>query len=194
MSHLQRIPFGFGSLLLVLAAMLLTTPVRAALEPARIEAYIATLPAVRELGETLKSEGKQAFLARQIMPRAGEPFDPHHRAVQALQQGEPDYFRQLESTVLAQGFTSATSWANTGDQVVLAYGAVKVSAESPEMLALSQQGKAQRDMLLQTLPPQQREQLRQALTIADALAQVSGADREAVRPYIAELDRLFAQD
>ena len=96
--------------------------------------------------------------------------------------------------MLAQGFTSATSWANTGDQVVLAYGAVKVSAESPEMLALSQQGKAQRDMLLQTLPPQQREQLRQALTIADALAQVSGADREAVRPYIAELDRLFAQD
>ncbi|KEA64651.1 hypothetical protein ADIMK_1104 [Marinobacterium lacunae] len=166
----------------------------AELAPARIEAYIASLAEVRAMGDQLKAEGKQDLLARQIMPRAGEAFDPHQRAIRALKRDEPAYFARLEKSVLTQGFTSADSWAHTGDQIVLAYGAVKVSAESPQMLALAAQGGPEQELLLQTLPAQQRAQLQQALVVAKALSKVPEADRRAVRPYVGQLDKLFSQN
>lgn len=165
----------------------------ASLEPARIDAYIASLDAVRVLGDELKAQGKEAFLSRQIMPGAGDTFDPHVRAIEALQRDEPDYYSRLQALVLEQGFTSAHSWAVTGDRIVLAYGAEKVAAESPQMLALAAQSGPEQEMLMQALPAPQREQLKQALVIARALAQVPSEDRAAVKPYIGQLDRLFGQ-
>lgn len=182
--------------LLALALSLVSavsTAQAAALESARIEAYIASLEAVRELGDELKAAGKQNLLARQIMPRAGERFDPHQRAIRALKRDEPAYYARLEERVLPHGFTSANSWASAGDRIVLAYGAVKVAAESPQMLALAGQGVAEQEILLQSLPQAQREQLQQALVIARALAAVPEADRVAVQPYIGRLDELFSQ-
>ncbi|GGC04784.1 hypothetical protein GCM10011352_33680 [Marinobacterium zhoushanense] len=180
-------------ILAFLTLMSVSSMAAAELAPARIEAYIASLSTVRELGDQLKAEGKQDLLARQIMPRAGEPFDPHQRAVQTLRRNEPDYYTRLESNVLRQGFTSADSWARTGDQIVLAYGAVKVSAESPQMLALAARSGPEQEILLQTLPEPQQGQLRQALVVAKALARVPEADKRAVRPYVAQLDKLFSQ-
>jgi len=178
-----------AGLLLVMAGM----ATAANLEPARIDAYIASLADVRALGDELKAEGKAAFLAGQIMPAEGDAFDPHSRAVEALQRDEPDYFSRLEALVLEHGFTSAHSWAIAGDRIVLAYGAEKVAAESPQMLVLAAQSGPEQEMLMQALPAPQREQLKQALVIARALAQVPDADRAAVKPYIGQLDTLFGQ-
>ncbi|MBV1786837.1 hypothetical protein KQ940_02090 [Marinobacterium sp. D7] len=180
-------------ILAFLALLLATSMAAAELAPARIEAYIASLSSVRELGDQLKAEGKQELLARQIMPRAGEPFDPHQRAVRTLNRDEPNYFVRLEKSVLQQGFTSVDSWAKTGDQIVLAYGAVKVSAESPQMLALAARSGPEQELLLQTLPEPQQGQLRQALVVAKALARVPEADKRAVRPYVGQLDNMFSQ-
>lgn len=186
---LNRVNGWLAALLLVAAGVAHA----ASLEPVRVEAYIASLKDVRSLGDELKAEGKQGFLARQIMPVDGENFDPHQRAVEALQQDEPAYYDRLEAQVLTHGFTSAQSWAQAGDRIVLAYGAVKVAAESPQMLALAAQSSPEQELLMQALPAEQREQLKQALVIARALAQVPEADRLAVQPYIGQLDTLFGQ-
>lgn len=187
----RRMDWSFR-LLLAAVFMLASLSARAELVPARIEAYIASLPQVRQLGDELKAEGKQDFLAREIMPKAGQSFDPHQRGIRLLQQQEPGYFTRLEHSVKAQGFTSADSWARTGDQVVLAYGAVKVAAESPQMLALAAQVGPEQALLMQALPPAQRAQLEQAMVIVQAVSQVPAADRAAVKPYVAQLDRLFS--
>lgn len=179
--------YGLAITLLIVSTFALAAP----LEGARIEAYIASLAAVRELGDELRAQGKEDFLAAQILPGKGETFDPHRRAVAALRAEDPVWLERLEAAVLPQGFTSADSWAAAGDRIVLAYGAVKVEAESPQMLLLAGQGEAEQEMLLQSLPSEQRELLRQALGIARALAQVPAADRQAVRPWVGQLDQLF---
>ena len=187
----MRVSARFFSLFLLL---LLPLGVQAsALTPASIEAYIDSLPAVRQLGEKLQSEGKQSFLEREITPRSGELFDPHSRGVKALQRESAGDYAELSRIVRQQGFTSAESWALTGDRVVLAYGAIKAEAESPEILQLAQQMQGMDPQMLQLVPPQMRQQMEQAVSIARTLAQVPQADRHNVQPYVARLDQIFSQ-
>lgn len=184
-----------GALALLLAVLLggLLSPVRAAgLEPLRIEAYLETLAAVRALGERMQAAGQGALLIREITPRPGQAFDPHRRAVRALAREHPARLAELNALVQQRGFTSADSWARVGDRVVLAYGAVKATAESPELLLLAQQLQGLDPQLLQALPPQEQAELQLALVIAQALAQVPEADRRQIQPYIGRLDRLLA--
>ncbi|MBV0932580.1 hypothetical protein [Marinobacterium weihaiense] len=164
----------------------------APLEAASIDAYVGSLTDVRPFGERLQAEGKGGFLAREVMPRAGQRFDPHRRAVEALRREQPDEFARLEQLLRPYGFTSPNSWARLGDRVVLAYGAVKADAESPEILLLARQAEGMNPQLLQLLPPEQRVELEQALLVARALAQVPAQDKARVRPFIARLDRAFA--
>lgn len=180
--------------LTALVLLLASNLAMAELAPVRIQAYIDSLDEVRVLGNQLKAEGKQAFLAGQIMPREGQSFDPHQRAVSALKRDEPAYYSKLESSVSKKGFTSAESWAQTGDRIVLAYGAVKVAAESPQILAMAAQSGPDQEMLLMALPEKQRAQLKQALLIAKALAAVPEADRVAVKPYVGTLDKVFTEE
>jgi len=164
-----------------------------ALQSTQIEAYLATLDEVQRFGERLQAAGKGRFLEREILPRSGESFDPHRRAVMALQREAAADHRELTGIVQQQGFTSPDSWALVGDRVVLAYGAIKAEAESPEILQLAQQLQGLDPQLLQLMPADQRAQMQQALVIAQALSRVPDADKHNVRPYIARLDRVFSQ-
>jgi len=158
-----------------------------------IEAYIQSLGPVRKLGEKLQAEGKQSFLEREITPRNGELFDPHTRGVKALQRESGKDYAELSRLVRQHGFTSAESWALTGDRVVLAYGAVKAEAESPEILRLAQQMQGMDPQMLQLVPPEMRQQMEQAVSIARSLALVPAEDKVSVRPYVGQLDRIFSQ-
>ncbi|WP_417533952.1 hypothetical protein [Marinobacterium stanieri] len=172
---------------------MLASPLQAAgLSATAIEAYLETLPQVRALAEQLEAKGQGDFLKREIMPGT-EHFDPHQRGVRALEQQAPDAHAELGRIVTASGFTSAGNWAQTGDRVVLAYGAVKVEAESPEILALAQSGASLDPAMLQMLSPEMRVQMQQAMTMAKAIAQVPAADKQMIRPYIARLDQAFEQ-
>jgi len=182
------------SFLSLLSLLVLIPAVRAAsLDQAAIEAYVSSLEPVKALGERLQSEGRQNFLEREVLPRSGEPFDPHRRGVVALQRDSADDYRELTRIVQQHGFTSAESWALTGDRVVLAYGALKAEAESPEVLQMAAQMKDMDPAMLQLLPPEARQQMDQALAIARAIASVPQADRAVVRPYLARLDQLFSR-
>jgi len=182
------------SLLSLLSLLVLVPGVQAAaLDQAAIEAYVSSLEPVKALGERLQAEGRQNFLEREVLPRSGEPFDPHRRGVAALQRDSVDDYRELTRIVQQHGFTSAESWALTGDRVVLAYGALKAEAESPEVLQMAAQMKEMDPAMLQLLPPDVRQQMDQALAIARAVSAVPREDRERVRPHLARLDRMFSR-
>jgi hypothetical protein len=184
----------FSSCFLFMFLLALPFGVQAdSLGEAAIEAYIDSLGPVRQLGEKLQAEGKQSFLEREITPRNGELFDPHTRGVKALQRESTADYSELGRIVRQYGFTSAESWALTGDRVVLAYGAIKAEAESPEILQLAQQMQGMDPQMLQLMPPEMRQQMEQAVSIARTLAQVPAADKQSVRPYTAQLDRIFSQ-
>lgn len=180
-------------LLLLLLALPPHLEASTSLGQTSIEAYITSLEQVSQLGERLRAEGKQSFLEREISPRSGEPFDPHARGVRALQRESVDDYSELSRIVRQYGFTSAESWALIGDRVVLAYGAIKAEAESPEILLLAQQMQNMNPQMLQLMPPELRVQMEQAVSIARTLAQVSTADKTSVRPYVGKLDQLFSQ-
>lgn len=182
---------AFGVVLVLLMSPLSLRA--AALEELRVEAYLESLDAVKQMGERMKAAGQGAFLAREVMPRAGETFDPHQRAVMALKRENAEYFSSLNGIVQQHGFTSPDSWALAGDRIVLAYGAIKAESESPEILQLAKQMQGMDPQMLQLLPPENRVQVEQALVIAEALARVSEADKQQVLPYIARLDRAFSQ-
>lgn len=188
----MRAYFTFSFMFLFLLALPLGAQA-STLGQTAIEAYIDSLELVRQLGERLQSEGKHGFLEREITPRNGELFDPHTRGVKALQRESADDYSELGRIVRQYGFTSAESWALTGDRVVLAYGAIKAEAESPEILQLAQQMQRMDPQMLQLVPPEMRQQMEQAVSIARTLAQVPAADKRSVRPYTAQLDRVFSQ-
>ncbi len=172
---------------------LLALPLQAAgLTSDAVEAYLETLPEVRVLADELEASGKGDLLMKEVMPGT-ETFDPHQRGARVLQQKEPDVYGRLQRIVTNKGFTSVDNWAQTGDRVVLAYGAVKVEAESPEILALAQSGAGLDPAMLQMLNPEMRAQMEQAIMMAKAISQVPVADRDTVRPYIGRLDQAYQQ-
>lgn len=178
-----------GFMLLALLAL----PLQAAgLTAQSVEAYLETLPQVRVLADELEASGKGDLLMKEVMPGA-EAFDPHQRGARVLREKEPEAYERLQGIVTENGFTSVDNWAQTGDRVVLAYGAVKVEAESPEILALAQSGAGLDPAMLQMLSPEMRVQMEQAIMMAKAIAQVPAADRDMVRPYIARLDQAYQQ-
>lgn len=172
---------------------LMALPVWAAgFNAAAVEAYLETLPEVRALADDMQAQGQGDFFEPQI--DAGmETFDPHVRGVLALEREYVDMHARLGAIVRGKGFTSTRSWAETGDRIIVTYGAVKVEAESPELLALAQSGSAMDPAMLQLLSPEMRMQMEMAMLAAKALAQVSEADKQLIRPYIARLDQAFEQ-
>jgi len=163
------------------------------LQQLSVEAYVNSLEAVRQLGERMQAEGRQDFLQQEVLPNGDEPFDPHQRGVKLLARESSDDYRELSEVVRQHGFTSAESWARVGDRVVLAYGAIKAEAESPEILQMASQMEAMDPQMLELLPPDVRRQMDQALAIARAIAAVPQADREQVRPFVGQLDRIFSR-
>ncbi|MBA4503184.1 hypothetical protein [Marinobacterium marinum] len=182
------------NVLLVLCMLLSPLSLTAATpDSLQVEAYIASLEDVRQLSEQLQASGAEALLAREVMPRAGEAFDPHRRAVIALEREHPDLYTQLIRIVRQRGFADTATWAAVGDRIVLAYGVIKAESESPEIFQLALEARGMNPQLLLFLPPAEQELVQQALLIAEALSQAPVSDREQVKPYIAQLDRAFSQ-
>jgi len=172
---------------------LVVLPVQAAgLNTTAVEAYLETLPEVRVLADEMHAQGHGDFFEPEITPGMGT-FDPHVRGVTALEREHASMHARLGTIVRDKGFTSAQSWAETGDRIIITYGAVKVEAESPELLALAQSGSTMDPAMLQLLNPEMRMQMEMAMMAAKALAQVSEADKQLIRPYIARLDQAFEQ-
>lgn len=156
-----------------------------------IEAYIKSLPKVEAMGQRMEEEGRNQAWLQEVVPQAGEAFNPHQRGVALLQTEAALEYAELTGIVTAVGFTSAERWAEVGDQIILAYGALKAEQESPQLFAMASEFQGVNPQMLAMLPPEMRLQVEQAMQIVQAFSQVPVSDRDALRPYLGRIDHLL---
>ncbi|RAU19583.1 hypothetical protein DN062_00400 [Nitrincola tibetensis] len=163
------------------------------LDPQSIDAYLNSLPKVEALGRKLENEGKGDAWLKEVTPEIGQNFNPHQQGVTLLSQEEPDAYQELTQIIRQHNFTSAERWAEVGDRIILAYGALKAESESPEMFAMAAEFDSVNPQMLQMLPPEIRQQVEQAMQIVRAFAQVSDSDKQQVRPFLSRIDTVLSQ-
>jgi hypothetical protein len=166
----------------------LASPARAAaLNPAQVEKFMGTLPDLKALSDEMQQAGKGDALDEAAAPHPGQigGFEPYTNSLKALKSKFPADYRKLGDLVHQHGFMSQDDWADTGNRVMLAYMALKLEAQPPETL------KAMQDLPVGTLnkmPPEARAQFEQSRALMQAAQKVSSADKDAMRPYVAQFD------
>lgn len=171
------------------AALLLLLPLGAyaqsgaPLQEEEVRRFLATLPALEELGERHADTGLQDA---EIDPEAG--FAPMAAALSELRGHEA--YGEFQSIVHGEGFDDEDRWAEVGDRTLRAYMALQLTEEHPGMLdelqgALEQldsnpdMSDEQRAMMVEMLGP--------AVALARSIEDVPEDDlrvTEALRPEI----------
>jgi hypothetical protein len=175
----------------VLSLLLIALPLKAEsvrMEATAIEAYISSLPDVEALGARLEASGRVSGWFEEMTPLPGLPFNPHQQAVARLVEQEPAFHYELNKTVISHGFTSAQRWAEIGDRVILAYGALKAERENPALWQLATRYQQLPPEMLSRWSAEAREQVIQALAIVRAFDTSPAQDKLSVAPYVSRLD------
>lgn len=123
----------------------------------------------------------------EAMERAAAPFSSS-LVIMREYEGYPEF----ESAISAAGFASVEQWASVGDRVIRAYGAIKMSERAPDLdsqmaramqqLEDSDMGEAQKQMM--------REMMQSSTRAVQAYTDAPQADKDAVLPYLAELEAM----
>ncbi|MGF1454952.1 MAG: hypothetical protein ACFB6R_06190 [Alphaproteobacteria bacterium] len=159
-----------------------SVPAAAALSDADVKRFVEGLPAAFELNKTFEAEGLDVSLDADVKAGKPVPTTPFTDGLKALREASSDAYGRYAKLVKSQGFASPEAWAETGDRVMLAYIALKTPAEALEMA--QSMTPAQLDML----PPNMRSTVESAMAFAKTVRTVPQADRDAVAPYVPQLD------
>lgn len=172
------------------AALLMTAGAGAADKPLTADAakrFVASLDSIETLGKEFEAEGKADNLKVDTMPKAGEPFKPFSKSVAALKTQYPADYAKLENAVKPHGF-SAEGWSQAGDQVMVAYVALRMQEENPQAMAQMQQMHAMDKSMLDQMPPEMKSQITTAMAMMDMVQNVSAEDKKAVAAVRDDLD------
>jgi hypothetical protein len=173
----------FGALCLFASAAAADT----ALTPETAKRFVASLDAMETLGKEFEADGKTDKLKIDIEPKAGEPFKPFSTTVTALKTQYPADYAKLQTAVKSHGF-SAEDWSVAGDQVMVAYVALKMEEENPQAMAQMHQMHAMDKSVLDQMPPEMKAQMTRAMAMMDAVHNVSAQDKAAVATVKKDLD------
>lgn len=170
--------------LITLVLLILPAPLVFAqsLSDQQAEDFIGSLEEVNAYTESLGEELREGILEEDIMPRLGEPFAPFTRSTAYLREEHADVHERMGEIVEGHGFPSLEEWATTGDQVALAYMALRM--EGQDMPAVTP------DMLEQ-VPEAMRPQMESVLAMMETVRQVPPEDVEAIRPFAMRLEQHF---
>lgn len=149
------------------------------LTPANIEGYIKGMEPIAAFASATRQSGKQIDL--QLRP-TGTNFKPHASLTEQLKLKAPEEFSKLETMVKEQGFSSTDQWAGTGDELMAAYIANKVTKEM-------RANKSTMAQAIAMLPPQQKKQAEIMLTMIDVADSAPAANVAAIKPYIPQIDQ-----
>ena len=186
----------FVTRLCALMLLLIVLPLKAEIVPMEstaIEAYISSLADVEALSERLEARNQIQGWFKELTPLPGLPFNPHQQAVVRMAEQEPAFHYELNKAVISHGFTSARRWAEIGDRVILAYGALKAEQENPTLWQLASQYNQVPPEMLSMWPEEAKSQVNKALVIIRAFAASSREDRAAIAPYLARLDNVLSR-
>ncbi|WP_375201953.1 hypothetical protein [Hyphococcus sp.] len=146
--------------------------------------FVASLPSVETLAESLEAEGRVEEMRFDTEPKAGEEFKPYSKAVMALKAKYPSDYGKLSSAVKPHGFT-AEEWGVAGDKVMIAYMALKMDKEDPGAMA---QMEAMDPAMLEMMPPEMKAQMERVKAMMATIAAASPEDKKAVAEVEDELD------
>lgn len=149
------------------------------LTPASIQSYIKGMEPIAAFANETRQSGKQIDL--QLRP-SGSNFQPHASLVEQLKVKAPDEYSKLDSMVQGMGFTSTQQWAGTGDELMAAYIANKVTKEM-------RQNKASMAKVVAMLPPEQKKQAEIMMTMIDVADSAPVANVAAVQPFIPQIEQ-----
>lgn len=149
------------------------------LTPTTIEGYIKGMEPIAAFASETRQSGKQIDL--QLRP-TGSNFQPHASLTEQLKTKAPEEYSKLDAMVKQQGFSSTDQWAATGDELMAAYIANKVTKEM-------RQNKATMAQAIAMLPPQQKKQAEIMLTMIDVADSAPAANVSAVQPYIPQIEQ-----
>lgn len=172
------------------AALLMTAGAGAADKPLTADAakrFVASLDDIETLGREFEAEGKVDNMKIDTMPKAGEPFKPFSKSVTALKAQYPGDYAKLQNAVKPHGF-SAEDWSVAGDQVMIAYMALRMEEENPQALAQMQQMHAMDKSMLDQLPPEMKAQMNMAMAMMETVQNASAEDKKAVAAVKDDLD------
>ncbi len=156
-----------------------------ALPGADVKRFVEGLPAAFELNRTLEAEGIDVELDASVQAGKEVPTTPFTDGIKAVREASQDAYGRFAKLVKSQGFSSAEAWAKTGDRVMLAYIALRTPLEDLDMAQTMTAAQ------LEMLPPDMRQMVQSAMAFAKTVKGVPQADRDAVTPYLSQLDALM---
>jgi hypothetical protein len=159
-----------------------------ALTEALIKQFMATMPDIQAFSTGMEKSGKGAALEEAFKANAanaGSNLTPYSAGIASLKEKFPADYAQLAGIVGKHGFSSAESWADTGNEVIKSYMALKMENMGPAATAMMQNMSP--DMLAK-LPPEARAQVEKSKKMMDEAAAVPAAEKEAMRPHMSEFE------
>ncbi len=176
--------------LMVVALIVIAVPAMAAgdLTAKTAKQFVDSLPDINAMAEEMRANGKADILNAKTQPVPGEKFEPYTKAVSALKGEFPDDYKKLNGITKSNGFSSPEAWADTGDDVMMAYMATQVNMPagaampniSPEMMA--------------KMPPEAVAKMKQSMAVMETISSVPQAHKDIVTPLIPSINMFIGSE
>ncbi len=147
--------------------------------------FVDSMPAIIELGKALEAEGISDAIQADYTIKPDEPFEPYSYSLREMKKISPDGYSRTAAIAKDNGFANAEEWASVGDQVVVAYMALKMPPDFAESVSSISE-----DMLV-NMPPELQAQMAQGLALAKVMQNVPQATKDAVAPVADRLDAIM---
>lgn len=122
-------------------------------------------------------------------------FTPMSYALERVKNHEA--YEEFKTIISTAGFSSPQQWANVGDRVMGAFTSLKIIEEmTPEKIQemlKSIEDVKKNEYLSPEIKKQLLESLTQMVTMSDNISHDEKADQNALKPYLARLERLFEE-
>ncbi len=159
------------------------------LDEERINSFIASMIELEEWGEAHEDDvdALEDVFEDQVMGDLRNPFAAASRIIES----QP-WAGEVVEIVRNHGFTGLEDWARTGNRIFMAFMAVQMDVNKPEMEAGLAEALKQIENsdMSEEQKTQMREMLRGANDMASAYADVSEADKKAVAPFLEKLESM----
>lgn len=154
----------------------------AALTAKAAESFVASMDDVNTLAKRMEDEGKTKMFDVKNEPVPGEKFKPYSTSLPVLKSEYPAEYKELENIVQKHGFKSPETWAETGDEVMMAYAASKVNIP-----AAAQMPQLSPEMIAQ-MPPDAQAAMKQGLAAMETMRDVPQAHKDIIAPLTPKID------
>ncbi len=157
-----------------------------------IQHFMNAMKPLQELGEKYNFENDDQMLAANSNMA---DFSPMSNSLEVIKSHEA--YGEFKKVIRAAGFSDATEWANIGDRVMKAYMSLKMTEQmTPEKMQEMQKNIEEikkNEYLSSEMKERILNSLGLALSMGGNMSEEDKADRKALRPYLAKLDRLFEE-